>query len=118
MIVTGTTAVNTGVRNGVVSLLQNCFVNNRCEKPTYIGCQHHILDTILKHVLNEYFTESTVSPLMNYSFIHELTNEYEKLQIAFNNNGTELSRMSQQRWRDDMDFLKHIITCYRFFLSE
>ena len=111
MIVTA----NTGKINGSVSLLQDAFRNKGLEIPQYIGCQHHILDTVLKHVLNKFFHNSTVSPELNYDFILKLTNDYEKLKADFVNNGIELPKTFKERWRDDMAFLQHLIVCYKTY---
>ena len=62
MIVSDTTAATTGKSLGAVTLLQNHFEHIGQEKPVFIGCQHHILDTILKHVLNDHFGETPTSP--------------------------------------------------------
>ena len=70
MIVCDTTAVNTGSKNGVVVRLQGKFQDLGIDKPVYIGCQHHILDRVLKHVfLTSCFGESSASPDINYPFV-------------------------------------------------
>ena len=53
IIVSDPTAANTGKCLGAVTRLQNHFEDIGQGKPVFIGCQHHILDTILKHVLNQ-----------------------------------------------------------------
>ena len=63
MIVSDTTAANTGKSLGAVTLLQNHFKHIGQKKPVFIGCQHHILDTILKHVLNDHFGGTPTSPV-------------------------------------------------------
>lgn len=52
MIVCDTTPVNTGRLNGVVVQIQKEILRKGFPEPQYIGCQHHILDRILKHVLD------------------------------------------------------------------
>jgi hypothetical protein len=52
MIVSDTTAVNTGKKGGVIVKLQCLFEKRGLLKPTYIGCQHHILDRVLRHVFD------------------------------------------------------------------
>ena len=69
---------------GAVTLLQNHFEHIGQEKPVFIGCQHHILDTILKHVLNDHFGGTPTSPNLSYPFIARLTEEYAQLKQAFN----------------------------------
>jgi hypothetical protein len=87
MIVSDTTAANTGRSLGAVTLLQKHFEDMELEKPVFIGCQHHILDTILKHVMNDHFGGSTNSPNISYSFISIITQEYEQLKTSFDNSG-------------------------------
>ena len=117
MIVSDTTAANTGKGLGAVTLLQNHFEHTSIgqEKPVFIGCQHHILDTILKHVLNDHFGGTPTSPNLRYLFIARLTEEYAQLKQAFNNTGKLLKKTKCDRWRDDMGFLHHLISCYKFF---
>ena len=115
MIVSDTTAANTGKSLGAVTLLQNHFEHIGQEKPVFIGCQHHILNTILKHVLNDHFSGTPTSPNLSYPFIARLTEEYAQLKQAFNNTGKLLKKTECDRWRDDMAFLYHLISCYKFF---
>ena len=107
MIVSDTTVANTGKSLGGVTLLQNHFEHIGQEKPVFIGCQHHNLDTILKHVLNDYFGGTPTSPNLSYLFIARLTEEYAQLKQAFNNTGKLLKKTECDRWRDDMAFLYH-----------
>ncbi|XP_054083953.1 uncharacterized protein LOC128920524 [Zeugodacus cucurbitae] len=72
MIVSDTTNVNTGVKSGVVRLLQNCFQEKHLSTPQYIGCQHHVLDLILKHVMNEVLGGKSTSPNISYDIFTEL----------------------------------------------
>ena len=115
MIVSDTTAANTGKSLGAVILLKNHFEHIGREKPVFIGCQHLILDTILKHVLNDHFGGTPTSPNLSYPFIARLTEEYAQLKQAFNNTGKLLKKTECDRWRDDMAFLYHLISCYKFF---
>ena len=87
IIVSDTTAANTGKCLGAVTQLQNHFEDIGQEKPVFIGCQHHILDTMLKHVLNDHFGGTPTSPSLSYPFIARLTEEYAQLKKAFNNTG-------------------------------
>jgi len=99
MIVSDTTAANTGRSLGAVTLLQKHFQDIGLEKPVFIGCQHHILDTILKHVMNDHFGGSTNSPNISYSFISRIIQEYEQLKTSFDNTGKRLKKAEQNRWR-------------------
>ena len=49
VIICGTTNTITGAKVGVVYLKKE-FITRRLEVPQYIGCQHHVLDLLLKHV--------------------------------------------------------------------
>ena len=62
MIITDTTKVNTGRLGGVVEKLNNKFVSKSLIVPQYIGCQHHILDRVLRHVLNSFSPGQSKSP--------------------------------------------------------
>lgn len=117
LIVSDTTAANTGRSLGAVTRLQKHFEDIGLEKPVFIGCQHHVLDTILKHVLNDHFDGSSISPNLSYSFISRITQEYEQLKTSFDNTGIPLKKTEKDRWRDDMAFLDHLISCYRIFKS-
>ena len=81
MIVCDTTAVNTGSKNGVVVRLQGKFQDLGIET-VYIGCQHHILDRVLKHVFDQLFGESSASPDINYPFVTNILQNYEHLKEA------------------------------------
>ena len=87
MIICDTTAVNTGCLNGVVKQLEDDVVSAGFAKPQYIGCQHHVLDLIVKHVL-DYATKEpdTSKPKLSYFFIATLDNEYLSLQTEYEEN--------------------------------
>ena len=60
MIVCDTTAVNTGSKSGVVVKIKEKMASMRLNIPQYVGCQHHVLDRILRHVLDFYLCENIV----------------------------------------------------------
>ena len=62
MIVTDTTNVSTRKRNRVVTLPQKHCKYLGLTEPQYAGCQHHELDLILIHFLNQEFAAKTSSP--------------------------------------------------------
>ena len=62
MIVLDTTSVNTGKKNGVITQLQNHFTSLGLPQPQFIGCQHHILDLLLRHVMDELLGGKCTSP--------------------------------------------------------
>jgi hypothetical protein len=69
MIVCDTTAVNTGRKSVIVVRLQNQFLHYGYQKPVHIGCQHHTLDRVLKHVTDHLFGDTSQSPNLNYPFV-------------------------------------------------
>ena len=71
MIISDTTAVNTGHKNGVVARLQKQFRKKGLEKPQFIGCQHHILDQVLRH-LDSLFPTKPRSSNIDYQFIEDI----------------------------------------------
>ena len=118
MIVCDTTNVNTGSKNGIVVRLQRQFKQHGFSSPIYIGCQHHILDRILKHVLDTFFPDVTVSPNLHYPFVSEILTNYETLKKNFANNKSldNTAILEQpQGWRDDMKFLFHLTRVYRHY---
>src|SRR5580704_19702805 len=85
MIVADTTNVNTGRRNGIVSQLQRLFSEKKLEEPQFIGCQHHVLDRVLRVVMDEELGGNNTSPNIEYPFIPELVKNYEQLRMNFKN---------------------------------
>ena len=55
MIVADTTNVNTGRQNGIVVQLQNKFTVKKLEESQYIRCQYHILDRVLRVIMDAEF---------------------------------------------------------------
>jgi hypothetical protein len=113
MIVADTTSVNTGKKGGVVVRLQQKFSENGGSKPQFIGCQHHILDRILRVVMDEELGGKTKSPNIEYPFVSELVENYEELKAEFENGTEDIGEKSG--WRDDMKFLFHLTRVFRFF---
>ena len=62
MIICDTTAVNTGKENGVVVKFQKAMSEKGYEKPQFIACQHHILDLVLRHIMDFQLGGLTRSP--------------------------------------------------------
>ena len=65
LIIAGTKNTNTGYKNVVVSLLQKACINLGFQPPQFIGCHHHVLDLLLKHVTNSVLTENAKFPTTN-----------------------------------------------------
>ena len=110
MVVADTTSVNTGKKNGVVVRLseKRIFSAKGFDKPLFISCQHHMLNRILRVVMDEVIRGSTKSLNIEYPFVPQLMSSYEELQAKFVN-GTEVI-VDKSGWRDTMKFLHHL-TC-------
>ena len=104
MIVCDTTAVNTGKENGVVVNFQKAMSEKGYEKPQFIGCQHHILDLVLRYIMDFQLGGSTRSPQLPYNFINEITNNYKVLKANYEHD-SELLLNENPGWRDDFRFL-------------
>lgn len=118
MIVSDTTNVNTGCKSGVIVTLQKQFVKHGEPAPVFIGCQHHVLDRILRHVCDELLGDVTESPNIHYLFVTMIVKDYEMLKEVFvkreNKNATELQEQ-EKGWRDDMKFLHHQTCIFRHY---
>ena len=55
------------------------------EETKIIGCQHHILDTILRHSVNQLFGKSTAPSKLNYDFVDQITENYTNLNLNSKN---------------------------------
>ncbi|ESN97309.1 hypothetical protein HELRODRAFT_178094 [Helobdella robusta] len=118
MIVSDTTNVNTGSKSGVVVRLQKLFVQHGESAPVFIGCQHHILDRVLRHVCDALLGDSTESPNMNYPFVSKILKDYEMLKKDFESKAKKCTpNLKEQEvgWRDDMKFLHHLICVFKHF---
>ncbi|KAI0987979.1 hypothetical protein GJ496_011966 [Pomphorhynchus laevis] len=113
MIVSDTTSVNVGWKNGIVTRLQSRLRNETNEVPQFIGCQHHILDRALRIIMDEYFRKYTVSPEISYEFVSLQTKNYDKLKHDFEQGEFELEAPSGLR--DDMRFLHRLMDVYNYY---
>ena len=116
MIVTDTTAVNTGKKNGVVVILQRQQKLLNLPVAQYVGCQHHVLDRILKHVMYETLEGATRSPDIAYNFVDDNVTKYDSLKTKFVQGPTRLN-LSTITWGDDMLFLLELGFAFRYFLD-
>jgi hypothetical protein len=114
MVVCDTTAVNTGRLNGVVTKIQNEMVKKGYPQPQYIGCQHHILDRVLKHVLDFFIKNKSQTPKLNYDFIDDVTQKYTELQGAYRGK-VDMNESENPGWRDDFKFLFHLCNAFKFY---
>ena len=113
MITADTTSVNTGKKNGVVIQLQQRFLEKVGCKPQFINCQHHVLDRMLRQVMDEELGPNSSSPNIQYPFVSQLIKTYEELKAQFVN-GTDVI-LDKSGWRDDMKFLYHLTRVFKFF---
>lgn len=114
MVVCDTTSVNTGNKNGVVTLLKKHFQCMSLPPPQYIGCQHHVLDLILRHVMDDVLDGKTSSPNIAYHFVTDLVENYENLKSSYKQNEV-VPTFSKINWRDDMMFLYSLCQSYKYF---
>lgn len=117
MIVTDTCAVNTGRLNGVVALIANEAKAKGLKAPLAIGCQQHILDTMLRHCLDQLFSPCSTAPTLPYWFIDEIENNYHMLKERFSEVNTDNIILDEDvdTSRDDMRFLGHLCNVYSHF---
>jgi len=117
MIISDTTAVNTGHQSGVIIRLQRQFKQLGLEEPQYIGCQHHILDLILRHVLDYFFPAKSRSPNINYDFIEDILTNYDDLQQNYSGTNV-IPKQKNLGWRDDFRFLYELCEAYKYYQTE
>ena len=117
VIITDTTAVNTGCKNGVIARLQRKFREKRLEELQYIGCQHHILDLILRHLLNFNFQTQSRPPSIEYEFVEEILEHYGTLQNEYMGREVILEYDNQGR-RDRFKFLFDLCEAYKCYKTE
>ena len=113
MIVADTTSVNTGRRNGIVVQLQRMFAKKKLEEPQFIGCQHHVLDRVLRIFMDDKIGGNKTSNNIEYPFVQELLKNYDELRNHFKNGKDEITETAG--WRDDMNFLFHLTRVFRFY---
>ena len=117
MIVSDTTAVNTGRKGGIVVKLQRAFQEKGFDEPQFIGCQHHIVDLVLRHVMDFFFPMKTTSPDINYKFIDEIINHYDELQSSYLGKAV-VPKRENLGWRDDFKFLFELCEAYKCYIKE
>ena len=69
--------------------------------PQFIGCQQHILDKILRLVMDVEVGEITDSPNISYEFVPELVNHYEQPQAELETGDDELEDEFESIFRDE-----------------
>ncbi|XP_073847047.1 uncharacterized protein [Musca autumnalis] len=94
MVICDTTSINTGNKNCIVTLLKQHFQGMSLLPPQYIGCQHHVLDLILRHVMDQVLDRKTSSPNIAYHFVTHLLGNYECLKSNYKQ-GEEMIQSSK-----------------------
>lgn len=117
MIICDTTSVNTGKTKGVVTLLQNHFKSISLPPPQYIGCQHHVLDLILRYVMDASLDGKTTSPDIAYEFVSELISNYNTLKHEYQQNEKRLY-VGNLKWRDDMQYLYELGQAFKYYMEQ
>ena len=93
--------------------IQDTIFSKGFFRPKYIGCQHHILDTILRHVLNFYLNNRSTKPELEYDFIDQIEQQYEDLQNRYPGK-EDIQRTDNPGWRSDFKFLYELCQSFRF----
>jgi len=89
----------------------------RLPQPQFIGCQHHILNLLLRHVMDELLGGKCTSPNMAYQFVSKLTRSYDKLKQNYKHNDVFLE-VQHIQWRDDMQYLYEFGSSFRYYLQK
>ena len=84
------------------------------DEPQYVGCQHHVLDLILRHLLDFVFPTVSVGPNINYKFVNQITENYESLQNTYIAEAN-MPLSENPGWRDDIKFLFEMCEAYQFY---
>jgi len=79
----------------------------------YIGCQHHILDRILRHVLDYYNPTTLTKPSFNYEFVDDVINNYNSLLENYKPD-TTMKIVENPGFRDDFKYLFVLCAAFRF----
>ena len=69
---------------------QRLFEGRGLERPQFIGWQQHILDRILRLVMDVEVVEITDSPNIAYEFVSKLVSHNDQLQAELKNGDDEM----------------------------
>ena len=97
MLIADTKNVNTGKKTEVVIWVQQMFEKNGSPRPKFISCQHHVLDRILRLVMNGELHGSTKSSDIDYFFAKDLISKYNHLKEAFINGKARIKNRPLER---------------------
>ena len=53
-----------------------------------MGCQHHVLDRVIKHVLDKFVASSSTKLTLSYPFVEKVINNYSNLCQSYDNSVT------------------------------
>ena len=84
------------------------------EKPQFIGWQHHVLDRMVKHVLDFYICSKTTKSSLDFKFLEEITKHYIELQNSCTAE-VQLVITNNPGWRDDFRFLYELCSAFRYY---
>ena len=84
------------------------------DNPQYVGCQHHILDLILRHLLNFIFPAPTQKPEIEYVFVDKICSQYDNLQRKYVGE-EEVPSREILGWRSDFKFLFELCEAYKVY---
>ena len=114
MIICDTTAVNTRKIDGIVVQFQKEMEAHGFARPQFLGCQHHILDLILKKVLDNFVSCRSATPCFDYKFVNDITENYEFLQKEYKYEA-EFNHSQNLGWRDDFNFLFELCEAVQYY---
>lgn len=114
MIISDATNVNTGKRNGIVVRLQRAFILKGLPAPQYVACQLHVLDRILRLIMDEAFLISQTSPNIEYFFVKDIDRDYENLKRQYKYE-SETSFIIKNKWNNDMDYFQELCLAFQHY---
>ena len=103
VIICNTANTNTEAKSDVVVYLKKVY-NQEIRSSTIYWLPAHVLDLLLKHVMDEIFGGKTWSPIINYVFVDELIKNYDDMVKNFKQSTSNIS-ISAMVWQDDMKFV-------------
>ena len=113
MVITDSTAVNTGIHQGLVIRLKNEMTAMGLPEPQFIACQHHVLDLTLRHVLDDVMQMPTTKPQIDLPFIDELQEHYQELQASYVDQEEAVEIEKNPGWRSDFKFLYELCEAFK-----
>ena len=93
---------------------QQKFKEKGFPTPRYIGCQHLVLDLILKHSMDQILSGKTTSPNISYNFVQEVRNNYANLRNNFQQSDVKI-KGKNTKLRNDTQFLYQLENAYQYY---